>query len=292
MEAILLDKEIKDFTISLDPTSCVSKEYTRRIMNMVAPYFLSAYKIAPWIKAKREILGEEFVVHRPNHGLAHSLRQSALAKEIFLFLTNYSISDTSGIVGWAKKKLETDPLFLQKIEMAAAFQRSGRESECSSSSDPALYKTFEMQDTIYFQTHAEKCPLFTEQERLIFAEAILWSNPGKLDENQSDDLKYLRRVFHASHTLDLRRIPSFDGDRIQKDAMDQLFGCALPENVETVKNLLWNRSGRYLLATGDTDLAEGRNHYQDEFFLQTRNPYRLVEAIHQVFTSVFADSLK
>lgn len=123
---------------------------------------------------------------------------------------------------------------------------------------------------VYFNKDAQESLLFTSDlERLIFGEAILWSNPGTLDENKIQDLKYLRRILHAAHTLDLRRMLSFDGERIQKDMMNQLFGDSLPLEADTVRELLWSRSKNYLITTGNRDLVEQRD-YQDCFLFKAK----------------------
>jgi len=260
--------------------SSETNKQTMRVMEMVRPYFLSPYtQGTPHDKITRMINGEFYSVERANHGLAHGLRQGALAKDVFTLLLDHPISDSSGIVNWARRKMQSDPHWIQKIEMAASFQRSGRQSECSSTSHPDLYKKYEMQDAIYFRDHAQSSSLFSsDAERRIFEEAILWSNRGTLDENENEDLKYLRRILHAAHTLDLRRMLSFDPKRIQKDAMDQLFGGDLPLEVESFKQLLWDRSGKYLHATGDRDVVTGR-YYQNQFFVLNRNPEKLVRTI-------------
>jgi hypothetical protein len=268
------------------PSSCNrndDRQQTMRVMSMVKPYFLSAYSNGTARDKKTRIIhGTVYSVERANHGLAHGLRQGALAKDLFKLLISYPINDTSGIVEWALRKQRQDPRWIQKIERAACFQRSGRQSECNSANNLELYKKYEKQDTINFRKHARLDPLFTnESEQSVFAEAILWSNPGSLDENENEDLKYLRRILHAAHTLDLRRILLFDGERIQKDAMNQLFGEALPLQCATFQRILWDRSGEYLRATGDRDLVNGR-YFQDPFFLQTKNPLKMVDAIHRI----------
>lgn len=277
-------------SFSFDDSCDAAKQQTMRIMEMVKPYFLSGYKEGTSRdKEIRVINGEAHSVERANHGLAHALRQGALAKDIFQLLVQYPITDFSGIVEWARHKKQLDPHWIQKIEMAASFQRSGRQRECSSTSHPELYKKYEMQDAIYFREHAQQCLRFTnELEQRVFEEAILWSNPGTLDENTIEDLRYLRRILHAAHTLDLRRMLSFDGEKVQEDAIDQLFGGSPPLELATLKHLLWNRSGDYLKATGDRDLVNGR-HYQNQFFVLNRNPTQLVNVIYNISKNLTSD---
>lgn len=276
-------------SLGFDYRNEVAGQHTLHILDMVSPYFLAAYtdSFPGGDRVTRKICGQIYFVERANHGLAHGLRQGALAKDICNLLVDYPLSDVSGIVEWAHRKMESDPQWIQKIEIAASFQRSGRQGECSSVSDPELYKKYEMQDTINFRNETQNDSLFTDEfERKVFEEAILWSNPGSLYENTIEDLKYIRRILHAAHTLDLRRMTSFDGDRIQRDAMNQLFGEEPPLESETIKLLFWKRSGDYLEATGDCDLVDQRD-YQDRFFTQTHNPIEIVNAIHSISQKSF-----
>lgn len=72
-------------------------------------------------------------------------------------------------------EVSINPHWIQKIQMASSFQRSGRQSECSSLSDPEQYKKYEMQGAIFFREHGEYCSWFSDEfERCLFEEAILW----------------------------------------------------------------------------------------------------------------------
>jgi hypothetical protein len=71
---------------------------------------------------------------------------------------------------------------------------------------------------------------------------------------------------------------SFDGERILKDAMTELFGTNQPIDVEKLKKTLWEMSGEYLLRTGDRDLVTQRT-YLDTFFIQSNNPSLMVKAL-------------
>ncbi len=260
-----------------------SEKNLLHVMQKIRLFFLLPYTDGVDAdKAKRRIQGNIYIVERANHGLAHGLRQGALAKDILNLLVHYSFDDVSGIVQWARRKMELDPQWIEKVQMAASFQRSGRQRECSSQSHPDLYKKYELQDMVNFKNAVQEDPLFSDEfERVILGEAILWSNPGSLDENEIEDLKYLRRILHAAHTLDLRRMLFFDAKRIQKDAMDQLFGGLLPLQVESIEEQLWERSGAYLEVTGDRDLVSQRD-YQDSFFTLNRSPEDMVDAINSV----------
>lgn len=281
------------------PIQYAGKKWTDRIMHEVKPYFLAPYKEGRSKDQKiTQINGSSYTVERYNHGLAHGLRQGALAKDIVQLLARlkkeghvFGYQESNDLLAWVREKITgTNPNnFIKKIEMAAAFQRSGRQSECSSAADLDKYKKYEMQDTVNFRSAASKSKLFAKDREIplqVFEEAILWSNKGTLDENVNRDLKYIRRILHAAHTLDLRRIPKFDGKRIKQDALNQLFGSTvnvpMTGGYKRITKSLWKRSGTYLHATGDRDLVHGRKELHDKFFLQSNHPSKMVKAIHRV----------
>lgn len=281
----------QQLTCPMSIQSKVAHQWSLNVMKMIRPHFLSPYsqgRIGD--KAVRVINGNKYAVERFNHGLAHGLRQAALAKNIFNLVLNidkiaphHHDVDLLKMHIWAKSK-SVDCHFIKKLEMTSAFQRSGRQSEASSASDLALYKMYELQDAVNFKNAARNLPFFINSSEIqVFEEAILWSNNGNIDENENDDLKYLRRILHCAHTFDLRRIRSFDGKRVQQDGINQLLGKTVelgPESpYEKISAFIWNRSGAYLKATGDRDLVDGRS-LQNRFFVQTKYPHKIVDAIY------------
>jgi hypothetical protein len=259
---------------------------TARVVEFVKPFFLSRYQEGNLLNRAHRCIGTTvYVVERYNHGLAHSLRQGALAKDIFTALLNSSTfgnPEADSLIAWAAQKQKEDPQILEKIEMASSFQRSGRQSEISSAVDLAKYKQFELQDSVNFTKAARMTDLFQNPEEIqVFAEAILWSNPGILPD--AGDLKYLRRILHAAHTLDLRRIPVWSAARMKADAAEQLFGISTnTASMEQLIEALWDRSGQYLAATGDRDCVLQKKHLSDRFFIQTADPQQMALAIHQI----------
>lgn len=272
-------------------TPCLQKEkeYTLKVMSFAKPHFLSAYQDKGlWPEVQRTINGKHYIVHRYNHGLAHSLRQGALAKDIFEILISMKerfakldSPELEELATWASQK---DHAFFYKMEFASSFQRSGRQSEANSFVDIEKYKRYERQDALNFRQAAIASKLFKNSEEIkIFEEAILWSNKGELNEDSIQDLKYLRRILHSAHTFDLRRIPKFDPLRICQDGMVQLLGKSVnkTQHCRFLEQRIWNRSGQYLEATGDRDLMS-RFSVKDKFFFQTANPSTLVDAIYEV----------
>src|SRR5204862_3256973 len=120
----------------------------------------------------RIIRGKQYIVYRPNHGLSHGIRQAFLIRDIIHFLTTHNTKFTS----FLKKQ---NSKFITKLMLISAFQRSGRESEVSSSNNKLLYDKYERQDvnncirslTSYIGI------LFTSKRELYnLASCILWNN--------------------------------------------------------------------------------------------------------------------
>jgi hypothetical protein len=164
-------QSIKSFFFSLIPLGShrQNNEYdaTMRVMQLASPYFLAKYLSGcDRDVVNRNIKGVSHTVERYNHGLAHGLRQGALAKDIFDILAHLELQrgnfEIDGLLDWVQKKKGEGDSFLAKLEMAACFQRSGRQMEGSSSAIPNLYKKYELQDGVNFQKAAVTSKIFQD----------------------------------------------------------------------------------------------------------------------------------
>lgn len=250
----------------------------------------------------RNINGKTYKVFRKNHGLAHSIRQGFLAIDIITTIEERTKTKTffneesKKFREWITKKIHQDSLFKKKVMFATVFQRSGRESEVNSISHPLLYNSYERNDAKNFYKTAIKYVgknnLFNSLNELnVYKEAILWStkNEGKLDENINEDLKYIRKILHTAHILDLRRITSFSISTIKLDVAKELFGGDIIDTKiksqyaveKAIIEFLWQCSGNYLKITGDRDGEKGKNFFSNEFFILSNNPIRLANALYK-----------
>jgi hypothetical protein len=210
---------------------------TLAIANETSKYFLAKYRDRDAsIKLSCDRCWGTHTVNRPNHGLCHSVRQGLLAIKIAQTIN-----------------LECD---LYKLQAAASFQRSGRQSEISSSKDPVLYQSYEDQDVKNFL-------LFVDDHE--YASAIHWSSETEI-----------AKVLHAAHHLDLRRIPSFDEGIIRKNVMELL------PVTEDQLNELWAYSGRLLHASGDRCMCCGKSKYSPIFARLSNRPQDLVQTLIKV----------
>lgn len=207
---------------------------TLKIASQTSKYFCTKYRDRDAsIQLRCDKCWSTHVVHRPNHGLCHGVRQGLLAVRIAQMIN-----------------LDCD---LDKLQAAASFQRSGRQSEISSSKDPVLYNQYEEQDVKNFLA------FLPDQE---YAHAMRW-------EANTD----IAKVLHAAHHLDLRRIPSFDEKRIKQNIRDLL------SITETQLDELWRYSGRLLHATGDCCLCCQKTSYSPIFTRLSNCPKDLVTVL-------------
>lgn len=212
------------------------------IAQAAVPYFTAPYRHS----YKTYIERDSIRVYRPNHGLAHSLRQAFLARDILLTLGDYPHD------------------FIFKVMFTAAFQRSGRQSEVSSTYNKVLYERYEQEDVRNFILEANQSKLFKSyQEIQEYAKCIPWEGKG-----------FVADVIHTAHRLDLRRIPYFDQDRVREE-ISKVIGLHDLDN-------LWMRSGFYLHVTGDRDGWVRRENYCPKFFELSNSPEKLVYALLSV----------
>lgn len=209
-------------------------ENTLKIACATQPYFCAKYRDKDSsLQLKCDRCWNMHVVARPNHGLCHSVRQGLLAVRIATLIN-----------------LKCD---LYKLQAAAAFQRSGRQSEVSSTKNTALYQSYEEQDVQNFLA-------FIPDEE--YSQALPWSAETNI-----------ARVLHAAHHLDLRRIPFFDEQRIKQNVRDLL----LISEAEVHK--LWCYAGRLLHACGDRCLCCDKKTYSPIFARLSNCPQDLVQVL-------------
>lgn len=221
-------------------------------------YFQRPYKDTDYLSImKRTINDIDYIVYRPNHGLCHSLRQGFLVQDIVSLIKS----------DWLNNEIKLDPLFIKKLAILSSFQRSGRESEISSSQNPELYDEYEdgdVKNMIFSMLNTKYFPSYKELE--LWSSALKWNS-----NNKSDKVKNIAKLIKAAHLLDLRRIPHFDEDIIRYE-VSELLGITPTCDI---MNKLWTQSGIYLNISGDRDLVIGKKHFSDKFFILQQDPTKL-----------------
>jgi hypothetical protein len=136
------------------------------------PYFQRPYTDSDYMSSiSRNIDDTTFTVYRPNHGVAHSLRQGFLARDIVTILLQRSdLNLHSSILYYHTESFST------RVSILSSFQRSGRQSEVSSNHNPSLYYSYERQDAVNFR-EAVDLEYFCCQGMLdTWSEYLSWDN--------------------------------------------------------------------------------------------------------------------
>lgn len=218
-------------------------DWLKKLASMVYLIFTRPYNDKPDY-VQKTIGRTKITVQRPNHGFLHSMRQAILAYNICNAMLPY--------IHFGE---------IKKIMMLAAFQRSGRESEVSSKQDYELYHSYEKQDTRVFRNtaHMHKY-LFTSTEEIDqLSQCIYWKNRTMVS-----------KIIRTAHILYLRRIPSFDMNRVRREACMCLFDN-LDQSSRDIINKLFTQSGKYLASTGDRDAYIQKKHVDDKFYVLSTN---------------------
>jgi len=254
----------------MDKPITLSVKFNQRIAKVINEHFKKPYLHEPEAVLK---IGR-YMVNRPNHGLAHGMRQGVLAVGIIksmLRLETWELKNNLYLmVEWLRNKVFNDVSFVQKVQLVASYQCSGRESEINRENNKELYLSYERQDERNFYDGVRYFPnLFTSTTELQkYGKALLWE--GKEGDV---DVLYLRRILHAAHRLDLRRINAFDNNRIIREVSEELFYPG-----ENVLKGFWHLSGKLLLITGDRDLMF-QSSYQERFGYYAHHPEELAKVV-------------
>jgi len=215
------------------------------------PYFQRPYWDSEYLSTSKRLIDNKlYAIYRPNHGIAHSLRQGFLARDIVTLILQYY---ESPLHSWIIDRLQKDRNFVTKLAILSSFQRSGRESEISESSHPALYAKYEAADQRNFIEGVDLTYFCCRKQLRRWSRALRWGDENEIDPHVIN----LKLLLKAAHTLDLRRIPSFDKNRICDDVASYL---GVDPNSWIIKKL-WNQSGNYLKMSGDRDLELNKTEW-------------------------------
>ena len=230
-----------------------------------ARFFTQPYQDDKYLSViSRRIDGINYQAYRPNHGLCHSLRQGFLARDIIKLI---SITKDHPMHLWVLACLYRDKYFSQKIAILSSFQRSGRQSEVSSSQDPKLYGQYEQADCHNFICSLRGSGVYDTEELELLSKLLVWD---------AQSTRYISIIIKAAHLLDLRRIPKFSRDRITRE-VSELLEAATDSNF---MEKLWDQSGVYLDISGDRDMMQ-RKGWADRFFTLQSQPSKLYFALRQ-----------
>lgn len=273
------------------------KQWNYKLANLVNKYFEKPYEHQSDYKKSKIINGVYYSVPRPNHALAHGMRSGFTAVDIAEAFAvadpkSFKSSNTRNLSLIIKKYLANDPDFLKKLEMAAVFQRTGRQSEITGKESPemgARYDSYMEADARIFSEEAQKLmnqgQLFNNKDEILAYTRAVYNDPKvSKSEPLSGEYDQLREIVHtliwAGHMLDLKRLANERADSPDKSypangiKASAAINMGFPELIDTQKSKdwknykfrddypfekdfvdkIWNREEKYLEATGDRPL--------------------------------------
>lgn len=218
--------------------------------------------------------GNKQVIHRPNHGLAHSIRAMVLIPAVIDFFVHHA---TEMNFRNYCKELTIENIYL--IQFAMLFTVSGRECETRFSENPELFAQYKQQSANNFTRYAESIGMnASEMEK--YAELIQFMcNPNYLEKKISDDCRYIYHIMSLVHNLELMRC--YDNLGHYEDAVGSIVKSACktkdagnnPYAINDFFKLL-NLASCLLQITGDrefirfqdNDLVEVNYGYNEKIF--------------------------
>lgn len=269
-------------------------------INMAHEYYKKPYSRDPNDFQVRNVGTNTYKIFRPNHGLAHAMRKSALAVD-----TLKVMKDVMGnnLGAWIRNNFK-NPNFAEQLAFAMLMLRTGRSSE---SKDVNQYKEDCYKSAEIFAQEAAKSRWFPNPqdiENFKFAMEMI----GDISKCYNiEGAKYIYtqargctperlniyNFLYAVHHLDLRRLFHFDRERILSSIAAYL-GFYDSDNKANTKapevQKLWQRSGQYLKLTGDRDVdgtPPFNRDYQDIFFVLSSDPIELHKQVEALMKTPF-----
>lgn len=272
---------------------------------MADEYYKKPYSRDPNDFKTRNVGATSYTVFRPNHGLAHAMRKSALAIDTLKVMKD---AMHNNLGAWIRHNLSPNttknPNFAQQLAFAMLMLRTGRSSE---SKDVDQYKEDCYKSAEIFAQEAAKSPWFPNPqdiENFKFAMQMIGDISKCFD---FDGKKYsytesrgctperlnIYNFLYAVHHLDLRRLFHFDKERILSSIASYLgfYNADNKANTQAPEvQKLWQRAGEYLKLTGDRDI-DGKppfnTDYQDIFFILSSNPQELHKQVQALMKTPF-----
>jgi len=115
---------------------------------------------------------------------------------------------------WLNQRLNSDPLFRKKLQLAAIWQRAGRHSEASGGDAPNEYGRYCDDSAQYFATAAKKhLPEITDKELKLFCNVI-----QQFNFKEGTEPSNIMALLFSTHIMELNRMPrTVRTGQIEKD---------------------------------------------------------------------------
>ncbi|HAT9729511.1 TPA: hypothetical protein JBD73_04200 [Legionella pneumophila subsp. pneumophila] len=200
--------------------------------------------------------GNNKILHRPNHGLSHTLRGATLVPEV---LYSYATHSTDKKTRDMVQNISKDDI--KRMQVAMLFSVVGRKSELGFADNPGVYGGYRKASAELFEQYAKTHykDLFTSPEQIAYWKRLVldYGNPGFHPEANKPEQAIIAKIMRQCHCLDLLRCYFKEefAKKVTKPLQDDLGVDAANSLVNYSKTLL-EKTGDRLIGTKSYNLQE------------------------------------
>ncbi len=234
------------------------------------PFILKTSKGQDWTKMDWSYSSGESIIHRPNHGLAHTLRTVMYAPFVIDLFYEHNVYKLSSD---QLKKLKS---MLIDIQLMLLFFVTGRENDVGWRDDLENFMRFRKMSAEAFKKYVEETPGLKFKGSIDTYYAILDNMKEVIDKaTTSSDLFTLALcdVVAACHDVDVMRCLKKEDFKNVLKGFDTKFG-------EERTRKMYNLAKNCIVQTGDRLIAEGNYFYNSKLFLDCS------QDVHRCLTNI------
>lgn len=169
-----------------------------------ADYVYEKYLSRPYTETDidptdHQILIDGETIHRPNHGLAHSLRAATYIPYVIDYLKQHSNPELK------KYYAKISPKEVEKMQLCMLFSVTGRESEVGFSRHPEKYSEYKKKSVAAFTAYAKQIKMNAREIQKYSRLIRNLGNPHFSTTAQSPELIAAFHCMDLAHDLDLMR---------------------------------------------------------------------------------------
>lgn len=196
------------------------------------------------------------VLHRPNHGLSHTLRGAAIVPEVF-----YSYASHSTDKKTRDMVLNLSKNDIKRMQVAMLFSVVGRKSELGFADNAGVYGGYRKASAELFEQYAKTHykDLFSSPEQIAYWKRLVldYGNPGFHPDANKPEQAIIAKIMRQCHCLDLLRCYPKDefAKKVTKPLQDDL-GIDAASNLVNYSKTLIENTGDRLIGTKSYNLQE------------------------------------
>jgi hypothetical protein len=216
--------------------------------------------------------GNNKTLHRPNHGLSHTLRGVVLVPEVFY---SYAMHSTDKKTREIVQNLSHDDI--KRMQVAMLFSVVGRKSELGFADNQAVYRGYRKASAELFEKYATTHykDLFNSSGQIAYWKRLVldYGNPGFHSDANKPEQAVIAKIMRQCHCLDLLRC-------YRQEEFEKKVSKPLQDNVGVdAANNLVNYSKTLLEKTGDR-LMGIKDYNVQEHWLNNTNVSRCINTLN------------